>query len=197
MERALTKFRQLYTKMDVLLNDWKNEKEKGVSLIATCSSIIDRLPALQDLENYGVLKCVPDIHHRLLGKQLKDLESFLASLRNVLGRIEDIVTQARRIMLEGTRVLQSSLPRPQPSEFAVFVPPAPAPVQLVEGLQDIWRNLRDDFVLKKLLLTGLNYDTRPSEFAFLMAAFRDSPDVDEQSFRDMVELIQATAPAPR
>jgi hypothetical protein len=82
MERLVKKFEQRYRRARCHLATWSDLQSRLLKQFSNAVSILDRLPVLGEVENYGILKEVKSMAQVFPASQIESFEKILSSIHS-------------------------------------------------------------------------------------------------------------------
>jgi len=190
----LPPFRRLYAKARTETENWAALQSRLEVQAASAVNIFERLPALQDAANYGVLSAGEGLPQKVYFKQLRALEALLQRMQSTLNDMEGVVTTLGRLSTEGGKLGSDGKGL---SATALFLRSGahPCPSECSEGLHDIWHMHRSELALKHALLRALSsYSTSPGDLSELLACLEDEPNIDPSRVEGLIYRVMCTVP---
>mmetsp|Transcript_19413 Transcript_19413/g.26854 ORF Transcript_19413/g.26854 Transcript_19413/m.26854 type:complete len:195 (-) Transcript_19413:600-1184(-) len=190
-ERVKLKYIQLYKKSSDIVDQWSGTQALALALLGSCSSVLLRLPSLARKENFGPFQDTPQVVDAVRAKQMEALEATLQRLQQVLQSFQQYSNQLEKVVQDG-RQLQQGLGEGGWGG-AVRKGPVPALGECQEGLEDLWRMHRDEWLLKKALVSIVGWDTTEAEFGQVQALVGSQPNLDPSRIEALLDLTRQMA----
>mmetsp|Transcript_29330 Transcript_29330/g.56297 ORF Transcript_29330/g.56297 Transcript_29330/m.56297 type:complete len:194 (+) Transcript_29330:384-965(+) len=175
-DKVFCKYQSLYGKAREILLSWDATQALALALISNAANVIERLPALTAIINYGNLQAMPEVAEAVLSKQMESLESTLQRMQAQLTEFMQYCLQLERIAQEGRQFLQGIHPAP-PMGGCTRRGASPSIAECQEGLDDLWHMHRDEWAVKKELIAAIRWDSSEAELSQIQIIFRAQPNI--------------------
>ncbi|XP_058098612.1 uncharacterized protein At5g43822-like isoform X3 [Magnolia sinica] len=211
MEMLVKKYQQKYRRVREEMSRWDELQSRFLSQFRNASSIIQRLPVLDDSRSYGELTCVHGMREVLLGKQMETLEIIFHSIRETLKEFHGIVISLEKTVRDGKQLLKGGSMQPTVHQMQLRVGIRPSLADCVDGLRSLYdmhlaevegpkRQLREDqrglglkwYMLKSSTISALSPQTLHSSGSDLSALHQllaDQPNIPKEEVQFIFNII--------
>ncbi|XP_058098147.1 uncharacterized protein At5g43822-like isoform X5 [Magnolia sinica] len=159
MEMLVKKYQQKYRRVREEMCRWDELQSRFLSQFRNASSIIQRLPVLDDSRSYGELTCVHGMREVLLGKQMETLEIIFRSIRETLKEFHGIVISLEKTVRDGKQLLKGGSMRPTMHQMQLRVGIRPSLADCVDGLRSLYDMHLAEYTLKSSTISALSPQT--------------------------------------
>ncbi|XP_058098144.1 uncharacterized protein At5g43822-like isoform X2 [Magnolia sinica] len=191
MEMLVKKYQQKYRRVREEMCRWDELQSRFLSQFRNASSIIQRLPVLDDSRSYGELTCVHGMREVLLGKQMETLEIIFRSIRETLKEFHGIVISLEKTVRDGKQLLKGGSMRPTMHQMQLRVGIRPSLADCVDGLRSLYDMHLAEYTLKSSTISALSPQTLHSSGGDLSALHQllaDQPNIPKEE----VYLLQCS-----
>ncbi|XP_058098611.1 uncharacterized protein At5g43822-like isoform X2 [Magnolia sinica] len=183
MEMLVKKYQQKYRRVREEMSRWDELQSRFLSQFRNASSIIQRLPVLDDSRSYGELTCVHGMREVLLGKQMETLEIIFHSIRETLKEFHGIVISLEKTVRDGKQLLKGGSMQPTVHQMQLRVGIRPSLADCVDGLRSLYDMHLAEYMLKSSTISALSPQTLHSSGSDLSALHQllaDQPNIPKE-----------------
>ncbi|KAH9547933.1 hypothetical protein CY35_11G061200 [Sphagnum magellanicum] len=189
MERLVKKFEQRYRRARCHLATWSDLQSRLLKQFSNAASILDRLPVLGEVENYGILKEVKSMAQVLPASQIESFEKILSSIHSTLGEMEIISKSLEKLWCDGTQLLKSEKPTRQQAQQCLGAQPSLN--DCIDGLHSLYTMHHDEYMLKVAIVKALSYNSSSEDMAALQSVLSDQPNIPPDEVQHIFDVIAA------
>ncbi|KAK9100352.1 hypothetical protein Scep_023782 [Stephania cephalantha] len=144
MEKLVKKYQQKFNKVKDEMERWDQLQSRLLSQFRNASSIIERLPVLQDHKNYGVLKQVDGAREGILAKQMLSLEGILHNIKMIIEEFHGIVMSLEKVLQDGRQLVKGGSMLLTQYQMQLPVGIRPSVADCIEGLRTLHEMHNDE-----------------------------------------------------
>ncbi|XP_028073494.1 uncharacterized protein At5g43822-like [Camellia sinensis] len=100
---------------------------------------------IQNLKNYGALKCIAGIEDLVLRKQMESLESILLSMNQTLEEFHGIVFFLNKILCDGRQLVKAGSIQAAPKQLQQRIGIKPSLADCLDGLSLIYEMHQSEY----------------------------------------------------
>ncbi|XP_058098614.1 uncharacterized protein At5g43822-like isoform X5 [Magnolia sinica] len=192
MEMLVKKYQQKYRRVREEMSRWDELQSRFLSQFRNASSIIQRLPVLDDSRSYGELTCVHGMREVLLGKQMETLEIIFHSIRETLKEFHGIVISLEKTVRDGKQLLKGGSMQPTVHQMQLRVGIRPSLADCVDGLRSLYDMHLAEYMLKSSTISALSPQTLHSSGSDLSALHQllaDQPNIPKEEVQFIFNII--------
>lgn len=191
MDRLLRKFAQKYKRAKEEADKWDNLQAQFLGLFGNAITILERLPMIMEIENFGVLKKVESMVRDLPAKQVETLESIFIALHKVLDDFKRIRDALERLWCESSQLLKTEKLQRTSNQAQQRFGLGPSLNECIEGLEKLFIMHRDEYQLKVTFVNSLSYQSSPADLGALQSVLAEQPNIPPDEVRFIFEFFYA------
>ncbi|KAK9130471.1 hypothetical protein Sjap_010958 [Stephania japonica] len=194
MEKLVKKYQQKFNKVKDEMERWDQLQSRLLLQFRNASSIIERLPVLQDRKNYGVLKQVDGAREGILAKQMLSLEAILHNIKMIIEEFHGIVMSLEKVLQDGRQLVKGGSMLLSEYQMQLPVGIRPSVAYCIEGLRTLHEMHNDEYRLKSSIVSAVT--TNPLKLsAHDLSTFQrllvDQPNIPKQEVQSIFAIIFA------
>ncbi|BBM98706.1 hypothetical protein MPTK1_1g15600 [Marchantia polymorpha subsp. ruderalis] len=189
MERLVRKYEQRFRRVKEEMSTWDALHGRLVKQYSNAAAILDRLPVLVAVENYGVLGNELSMARDLPAAQVESLELLFRAMTNTLSDLSRVVAALEKVWRDGCQLLKAERQQPTASQMQQRVGPRPSLQDCVNGLHTLYQMHFDEYNLKVAIVSSLTYGSRGEDVSALQSLLVDQPNIPSTEVRYIFDLI--------
>ncbi|XP_042057710.1 uncharacterized protein At5g43822-like [Salvia splendens] len=195
MESIVKKYQRQFRKIKDETSRWEELQSRLISQFSNASSIIQRLQAIQNLQNYEILRCFEGIEGVVLAKQMDSFQTILLSINNTMKEFGGIVSSLEKVVRDSKQLAKVGSAQMTAKQLKQQIGVKPTLADCIEGLRLLEEMHRSEYLLKLSLVSALPaLALKPSASADLGALQQllvDQPNIPRDEVQYVYDIIFA------
>lgn len=194
MEAMIKTFQKKIRKMKEDMNRWDELQSRLVSQFRNASSIIERLQAIQNLQNFGSLVSVEGIEVAVLQKQMESLQSILLSMNKTMEEFRLVVLSLEKVHRDAIQLVKWSSKQEIKKRLQHKIGLKPSLGDCLEGLKLLHEMHLSEYLLKTSLVSALSrlaIKPNANDLGALHQILVDQPNIPREEVTNIFQIILA------
>ncbi|XP_042051464.1 uncharacterized protein At5g43822-like [Salvia splendens] len=195
MESIVKKYQRQFRKIKGEISRWEELRSRLISQFSNASSIIQRLQAIQNSQNYGTLGCVEGIEGVVLAKQMDSLQTIIININSTMKEFGGIVSSLEKVVRDSKQLAKVGSAQMTGKQLKLQIGVKPTIAYCIEGLRLLEEMHRSEYLLKLSIVSALPaLALKPSASADLGALQQllvDQPNIPQEEVQHIYNIIFA------
>ncbi|XP_006662076.1 uncharacterized protein At5g43822 isoform X1 [Oryza brachyantha] len=190
MEALVRRVQQRVRKAQEEMDRWDDLNSRLLSQFANATAIIARLPVLEEVKNYGVLRCVPSIREDLVGKQMESLEIIFVSMRETVEEFNSIAKSLHKALRDTNQMVKGG-PALTAKQMQLQLGILPTIADCLDGLRTLCEMHQAEYALKSSVISLLTWASSSSDITAMRQLLVDQPNIAKNEVQSIFDVIFA------